>query len=134
MVIKGSSHCDFSRLAADTQPDILPNGIISNLIPRLFAIQDHGFLPGDFPLSSSSSAAKLPAGLQLRCWEARDPENYFSAEQCAVYRTRKVERERARAECLRLLDAMDDVEKLELLQGEKGDEKEKVTKELVRVC
>jgi len=102
------------------------------VIPKLFDIKDYGFISTDF-VPASSSSAKLPAGLQIQCWEAKELEIYFSKEQCETLMSRREERNRARAECLRLLEAMDDVEKMELLKGEKGEEKEKVLKKAIEV-
>ena len=89
-------------------------------------MHDYGLAPSDFGPSSSSS--KVPAGLQIRCWEANQPEKYFTEEQCGMLSVRREERTRARAECLKLLDAMDDLEKLDFLKGDKVEEKEKSAK------
>lgn len=113
-----------SKLKVET----LSMDAVSALIPKLFQLQHYGYLPTDFP-SSSSSVPKIPASLQIRRWEAINPEAYFSAEQCQTLKQRQAERVAARQECLRLLAAMDDVERWELVKGDgkdKGESKEEV--------
>lgn len=111
---------------------VLPNDTLSAVTHLLFNAQDYGFQITDFS-ASSSSTSKLPVSLQIRCWEAKELEKYFSAEQCTELRARKEERTRARMECLRLLEGMDDVEKMELLKGDKGDDRMKAAKRTVDV-
>lgn len=103
---------------------------IASLVPKLFAIHDYGFVSSDF--SPSTSTTKIPATLQIRCWEALEPEKYFTDEQITVLASRRAERVRMRAECVRLLGEMDDIEKLELLKGDKGEKREKGDKGVKR--
>ena len=112
--------------------DILPNDVLSSVIRQLFTVHDYGLCPTDFP-SSSSMSARIPAALQIRCWEANEPERYFSEEECAVLNARRKDRALVRMECEKLLEQMDDLEKMELLQGEKVDEKSPQT-ERVSPC
>nr|XP_019050366.1 hypothetical protein I302_00796 [Kwoniella bestiolae CBS 10118]OCF29296.1 hypothetical protein I302_00796 [Kwoniella bestiolae CBS 10118] len=99
--------------------DPLPNETLSPLIPKLFTLHQYGFLPSDF--SPSSSTTKVPAALQIRCWEANDLQKYFPADQLEEIMRRRKEREAARQECLRILHGLDDIEKLELIKGDKAD-------------
>ena len=86
----------------------------------------YGLLPGDFPSSSTSSNTKIPAGLQIRRWEAIEPEKYIPSEHLDAVNSRRAERVRVREECVRLLKAMDDIEAHDLV---KGDGKERKTQE-----
>jgi hypothetical protein len=103
--------------------DPIPNEVIAGLIPKLFTLHHYGFHLTDFPPSSSSF--KLPASLQIRSWEANDLARWVPPDQLAKLEARRAERVQARAECLRLLAAMDDIEKLELLKGDKAEAKAK---------
>lgn len=114
-----------------TQIDIISNDVWTALIPRLFTLKQYGFLACDFP-STSGGPRKFPAGLQIRCWEARDPERYFTLEQREVVLERQKEREAARSEVLAILKTMDDVEILELLKTDKADKDDKAVKERVK--
>lgn len=86
----------------------------------------YGLLPGDFPSSSTSSNIKIPAGLQIRRWEAIDAGKYIPSEYLDAVHARKAERARVREECVRLLKEMDDVEAHDLV---KVDAKERKTQE-----
>nr|XP_018264705.1 uncharacterized protein I303_02882 [Kwoniella dejecticola CBS 10117]OBR86863.1 hypothetical protein I303_02882 [Kwoniella dejecticola CBS 10117] len=99
--------------------DPLPNEVIAPLITRFFTMKHYGFVPSDF--SPSTSTVKIPAALQIRCWEANDVEQHFPAGQTEEIVTRRKEREQAREDCLRILTGLDDIEKLELIKGEKVD-------------
>ena len=111
-----------------TVADTLAADALTPLISKLFSQKDYGFLVSDF--LPSSSTTKLPAALQLRYWEVNEPEKYFLGDQLGIVISRVEERRRARAECLRLLEDMDDIEKLELLKGdkEKGEKEKKPAK------
>jgi hypothetical protein len=106
------------------QAETLTMDAVLSLIPKIFSLQSYGFLPSDFP-SSSTTTVKIPAALQIRRWEAIEPEKWFTPEQCVTLEQRKTERQAARTECLRILGEMDDVEKWELLKGESKESKEK---------
>ena len=106
--------------ALDT--DLLPIDTLTPLVSRLFTRRDYGFIPSDF---SPSSTVKVPATLQIRCWEANEPEKYLSGDQLDMLETRKAERTKAREECLRFLIEMDDVGKLDFIKGDKIDRTEK---------
>ncbi|WWC87861.1 uncharacterized protein L201_002758 [Kwoniella dendrophila CBS 6074] len=106
--------------------DPLPNESLTPLIPKLFSLTQYGFLPSDF--SPSTSTTKIPAALQIRCWEANDIQKYFSSDQLEGILARKKEREQAREECLRILNGLDDIERLELIKGDKVDKNQ--TKEV----
>lgn len=82
---------------------------------QLFSLTQYGFTAADF-----GGGARFPAGLQIRVWEANDVNKYFPAENVAYVLDRRAERQRAREECIRLLAAMDDLEKHELFKGDKG--------------
>lgn len=113
-----------------TPPDLIPANILTPLIPKLFTQKNYGLLPSDFP-STSSSSIKIPAPLQIRRWEAIDPEKYFPAEHHPAIRARAAERERVRAECLRLLGELDDVEARDLIKGDKEEKTDKKEKKRV---
>ena len=51
----------------------------------------------------------------------------FSVELCAIYNARNEERTKARAAHSKLLESMNDLEKIELLKGEKGKKREVLT-------
>jgi len=106
--------------------ETLPAELVAPLIPKLFTLTHYGLLPGDFPSSSTSSNIKIPAGLQIRRWEAIEPEKYIPAEHLDAATSRKAERVRVREECVRILKEMDDIEAYELV---KGDGKERKTQE-----
>jgi hypothetical protein len=89
----------------------------------------YGLLPGDFPSSSTSSNIKIPAGLQIRRWEAVEPEKHFPSEHLDAVNARKAERSRVREECVKILKDMDDIEAYDLVKGEKEDKKERKTHE-----
>ena len=130
---KGPGLTSKGPFCADVRPDILSNVTISVTVSELFDVHDYGLIPADFS-ASGSSLLKVPAGLQIRCWEAKEPERYLSAEHCAMLRARKEERERARLDCLRLLDGLNSMEKMDLLKGDKVEEKDKVLKKAIEVC
>jgi hypothetical protein len=111
------------------KPDSLPAELLTPLIPKLFTLTHYGLLPGDFPSSSTSSNTKIPAGLQIRRWEANEPEKYFPTEHLDAVNARKAERLRVREECVRILRNMDDIEAHDLVKGDKEDKKEKKTQE-----
>ena len=106
--------------------ETLPAELVAPLIPKLFTLTHYGLLPGDFPSSSTSSNIKIPSGLQIRRWEAIEPEKYIPAEHLDAATSRKAERVRVREECVRILKEMDDIEAYELV---KGDGKERKTQE-----
>ncbi|WWC68642.1 uncharacterized protein I206_102573 [Kwoniella pini CBS 10737] len=113
--------------------DPLPNETLTSLIPKLFALKQYGIVPADF--SPSTSTAKVPAALQIRCWEATDVAKHFSASQLEEVLARRREREQAREECERILNGLDDIEKLELIKGDKADKSQaKDVKEPERVA
>lgn len=85
------------------------------MVSKLFTLKQYGFLPTDFGIAAS----KLPAGLQIRCWEANNASQYFPEDQLAVLEARRSEREHAREECERLLAGLDEAGKTALLKGEK---------------
>ncbi|WVR03828.1 hypothetical protein IAU60_000824 [Kwoniella sp. DSM 27419] len=105
----------------------LPLEAIMALIPKLFTMAQYGFLPSDF--TPSSSSLKVPAALQIRCWEANDIQKYSAPDQVEELLARRRERELARTECLRILESLDDVEKLELVKGDKPERGDKAIKE-----
>ena len=113
--------------------ETLPAELITPLIPKLFTLVHYGLLPGDFPSSSTSSNVKIPAGLQIRRWEAVEPEKYFPSEHLDAVNARKAERSRVREECVRILKDMDDIEAYDLVKGEKEDKKERKTHEFKTV-
>ncbi|ORY24369.1 hypothetical protein BCR39DRAFT_546875 [Naematelia encephala] len=100
----------------DDQARSIPDTWFSSLIPSLFDQVDYGYTPSSF--APFNITTKLPTSLQSKFWEAREADRWFTSEQVAILDERRKERERAREECLKLLDALDDVEKLELLTGE----------------
>jgi hypothetical protein len=106
--------------------ETLPAELVAPLISKLFNLTHYGLLPGDFPSSSTSSNVKIPASLQIRRWEAIEPEKYIPAEHLDAVNSRKAERVRVREECVRILKEMDDVEAHDLV---KGDGKERKTHE-----
>lgn len=108
-------------------PDTLPAQIITPLVSKLFTQQHYGLIPSDFP-SSSSAPVKIPAALQIRRWEANTPETYFAAEHHPALSARKAERDRVRAECVRILGVLDDVESRDLVKGDKDDKSDKKAK------
>lgn len=90
---------------------------LSQRIPDLFEQRDYGVSSQDV------GASKIPAALQLKFWELRDPTRYFSPPNypeafLQVLLSRQRERETARAEIAKEIARMDDVEKLDLLKGE----------------
>ncbi|WVF65764.1 hypothetical protein IAT40_000498 [Kwoniella sp. CBS 6097] len=107
--------------------ELLPNEAVETLLPKLFTLKQYGFIPSDF--SPSSSTTKLPAALQIRCWEVNDMQKYLPSEQLDAYLKRQKDRENARAEYVKILDGLDDIEKLELIKGDKNDKGEKPAKE-----
>jgi hypothetical protein len=102
--------------------DILPIEIVKPLIVKLFHQQHYGLLSSDFP-ASASGPTKVPAALQIRFWEAINPEQHFPADQLEAVKSRQAERRAARDEVVRLLEALDDVEKMDLLKGDKEEKK-----------
>lgn len=80
---------------------------------KLFTLKQYGFTAADFGIAAS----KLPGGLQIRCWEANDPEKYFPADRIADLKARRVVRERAREDCELMLFGKSDEEKSALLEG-----------------
>jgi hypothetical protein len=106
--------------------ETLPAELVAPLIPKLFTLTHYGLQPGDFPSSSTSSNVRIPAGLQIRRWEATEPEKYIPSEHLDAVNTRKAERVRVREECVKILKEMDVIEAHELV---KGDGKEKKTHE-----
>ncbi|OCF43387.1 hypothetical protein I317_02827 [Kwoniella heveanensis CBS 569] len=107
--------------------ELLPNEAMDALIPKIFTLKQYGFVASDF--SPSSSTTKVPAALQIRCWEVTDMQKYLPSDQLESLLGRRTERENARKECLKILDGLDDVEKLELIKGDKGEKAEKPAKE-----
>lgn len=107
--------------------DSLPSQLVTPLISKLFTQSHYGLIPSDFP-SSSSAPVKIPAALQIRRWEANEPLKYFPAEHHEVLSARKAEREKVRAECVRILGQLDDVEARELVKGEKGEKEDRPDK------
>jgi hypothetical protein len=101
-------------------PDILPIEIVKPLIGKLFHQQHYGLLSSDFP-ASASGPTKVPAALQIRFWEAINPERYFPGDQHEALKSRQAERRAARDEVVRLLESLDDVEKMDLLKGDKEE-------------
>lgn len=97
----------------------MKNELLVPLITKLFDIKQYGFKPADFGVT------RIPAGLQIRCWEAKDLNQYFPADKVAELAARRAEREQAREECERMLAAMDDAEKAEFLKGDKAEKVEK---------
>ncbi|ODN76691.1 hypothetical protein L202_05326 [Cryptococcus amylolentus CBS 6039] len=110
-----------TALNIPTDQDLLPNSVLTPLIRQLFALHQYGFLPSDFP----PPPPRLPAHLQIRCWQVVDLPKYFPSEQLELLRTRQEEREKAREECIGIMTSLDDVEKHELLG--KKDDKDKET-------
>lgn len=82
-------------------------------MPKLFTLKHYGFTSADFNIAAS----KLPAGLQIRCWEANDLEKYFPADRIADLKARRAVRERAREDCELMLFGKSDDEKAALLEG-----------------
>ncbi len=93
----------------------------------LFEQRHYGFLPTDFP-SSSSSTQRVPASLQIKCWEVKDLAKWFSEPFLSGYQARRAEREAVRAEVERMLGDMDDIEKMDMVKGDKGDRADKPEK------
>ena len=116
-----------SSAQADLREDELPNDVLLPIVHKLFAQEDYGFLPGDFP-SSSRTPSKVPATLQLRYWEVREPEKWVSGEVLEGFAARLEERRSARRDCLEMLASMSEEERMKLL---KGDKLEKATKAVV---
>lgn len=87
------------------------------LVDKLFDLKQYGFQPSDF------GVARIPAGLQIRCWEAKNLDTYFPSDRVPELLSRRAEREQARQECERIVGDMDDVEKTEFLKGDKTTEK-----------
>jgi hypothetical protein len=98
-----------------TFPDILSTDLLVAPVKQLFALKQYGFLGSDLNIAQS----RLPASLQIRCWEANDVEKYFPDESVAKLLERRGERERARDECVRLAADLDDTEKHDLVKGDK---------------
>lgn len=71
----------------------------------------------------------MPAALQLKYWEVQTPEKYFTKDQLELVLTRRKEREKARADIERQLAGLDDLEKWDLIKGDKADKGEKGKKE-----
>ncbi|WVQ93405.1 hypothetical protein IAU59_000475 [Kwoniella sp. CBS 9459] len=107
--------------------DLLPNEAVDALIPKLFTLKQYGFIASDF--SPSSSTTKVPAALQIRCWEVTDMQKYLPSDQLDSLLNRQKERDQAREACLKILDGLDDIEKLELIKGDKSEKGEKPAKE-----
>lgn len=59
-----------------------------------------------------------------------EPEKYFAAEDLPAVRTRKVEREKVRAECVRILRDMDDIEARDLVKADREDKKDRKREEV----
>ncbi|TYJ59222.1 hypothetical protein B9479_000211 [Cryptococcus floricola] len=110
-----------TALNIPTDQDILPNSVLTPLIRQLFALHQYGFLPSDFP----PPPPRLPAHLQIRCWQVVDLPKYFPSEQLELLQARQEEREKAREECIGIMTSLDDMEKHELLG--KKDDKDKET-------
>ncbi len=108
--------------------DRIPNEVILSLIPNLFTLKQYGFTSSDFPNATS----KIPASLQIRCWEANDVEKYFPSDQVEIMLTRRKERESTREMIQSMLEGMDDIEKVELIKGEKLDKSVDKPKEAER--
>ncbi|EIW66562.1 hypothetical protein TREMEDRAFT_34970, partial [Tremella mesenterica DSM 1558] len=109
-----------SGLATKEQQDLIDMDAVLGLIPRLFQQKHYGFTREDFPVTPR----KLPVSLQIIRWEVREISVYLPTDQVEVVRSRIAIYEKARQQCLRILESMDDIEKLELLRSEKA---EKVT-------
>ena len=113
--------------------DAIPNAAMSEIISKLFVQRDYGVIPSDL----GSSSAKVPVGLQYKCWEALLPDSYFSVDTCQVLAQRKLEREEARNEVVRLLSSMSHAEMLEWIKADKADKAEakedKADKDKVKV-
>jgi hypothetical protein len=69
--------------------------------------------------------------LQIRCWEVLEPAKYFPEDQLEVLQARRAERVKAREQAVNILAGLDDVEKLEMLKGEKD---EKTAVEVCHTC
>jgi hypothetical protein len=98
--------------------DTLKNELLAPLVAQLFTMKQYGFQPSDFGVS------RIPARLQIRCWEANDLDKHFPANRVPELEARRAEREQAREECERMLAGMDDAEKAEFLKNEKVDKKD----------
>jgi len=105
--------------------DLIQPDAVKPLISKLLHQQNYGFQPTDFA-STSTNTVKVPVALQIRAWEPIESTRWLSAEQTELLAQRKAERIQAREEVIKLLEGMDDVEKMELLDKEK---KEKTVKE-----
>ncbi|ORX36523.1 hypothetical protein BD324DRAFT_629227 [Kockovaella imperatae] len=95
--------------------ETLSSDALSSLISKLFHQNDYGLIASDF--SPSSSTTKVPVSLQLKYWEVIDLDKYFSGAQLSALKSRLDQRKSARVECVKSLESMDDVERLELLKG-----------------
>ena len=107
-------------------PELIELEALAAIIPKLFSFTNYGFRLEDFP---SSSSKKLPVALQIPRWEVTDLAAHFPAEQLDALRTRQTVRRRAREECIRILADMDDVERIEVLKGDKGDREKPTARE-----
>jgi len=99
-----------------TRIDILPVDLLADPVKKLFTLTQYGFLASDF----GAAASRFPASLQSRVWEANDVKKYFPEENVEHILERRAERERAREECVRIVAAMDDAEKSEIIKGDKA--------------
>ncbi|BEI85303.1 hypothetical protein CcaverHIS002_0507040 [Cutaneotrichosporon cavernicola] len=107
-----------AELVKGDSGDTLKNELLTPLVTQLFTLKQYGFQSSDFGVS------RIPARLQIRCWEANDLDKYFPAERVSELLARRAEREHAREECERLLAGMSDAEKSEFLKGEKPEKKD----------
>ena len=93
----------------------------------MFTQIDHGCQPTDFP--PSTTTVKIPAALQLKYWEVQTPEIHFTKDQLESVLTRRKEREQARKNIESQLAGLDDLEKWDLIKGDKAEKGEKVKKD-----
>ncbi|GMK55693.1 hypothetical protein CspeluHIS016_0207490 [Cutaneotrichosporon spelunceum] len=107
-----------AELVKGESGDTLKNELLAPLIAQLFTLKQYGFQPSDFGVS------RIPARLQIRCWETNDLDKYFPAERVSELLARRTEREHAREECELMLADMDDAEKADFLKGEKVDKRD----------
>ena len=108
--------------------EILAPEAVTAIISSLFVQIDYGCQPSDFPPSKTTT--KVPAVLQLKYWEVQEPEKHFVKDQLEAVLSRRREREKARKDIELQLAGMDDLEKWELLKGDKVDKGDKGKKEV----
>ncbi|WVO13288.1 hypothetical protein L204_100901 [Cryptococcus depauperatus] len=96
----------------------LSDNVLSHMAGQLFSFCQYGFVPTDFNFIN-----KIPVALQIRRWEVKNLERWFPSDQQETLRMRRLEREKARQDCLEILNGLDDAEKYQLVTGKEAKEK-----------